>query len=400
MSSPETATSTSQQEPGASSASATMTALEREEARKRQRRQARRRPRRRAPRRLVRRGPFYPLLPIFGFALLALTLSAGTLALILRQDLRHVVIDRPWWLLTAALPVLALVLRQALAPRPATLRFSRTLSARRLRPGLAAYLAWLPDGLRLAAAVLLAVALARPQSSRFTDRIEHEGIDIAVAIDLSKSMELRDMYPNRLEAAKAVIDEFITRRPHDRIGLVAFGSYASSVAPLTIDHGVLRGLLEKLQLGSIDGSRTAIGAGLGVALNRLDESEASSKVVVLVTDGKHNAGGINPDTAAEEAAERGVIVYTVLIGDHRMGSDRVDPAQLERISSITGGYAYKAKDPDSLRTTFQDLLDKLEKSTVAGEQVRAELFHLFLWPAFLLLLLDVLLRNTRLRRFP
>ncbi|MCA9718530.1 MAG: VWA domain-containing protein, partial [Myxococcales bacterium] len=193
---------------------------------------------------------------------------------------------------------------------------------------------------------------------------------------------------------------FITRRPHDRIGLVAFGSYASSVAPLTIDHGVLRGLLEKLQLGSIDGSRTAIGAGLGVALNRLDESEASSKIVVLVTDGKHNAGGINPDTAAEEAAERGVIVYTVLIGDHRMGSDRVDPAQLERIASITGGYAYTAKDPDALRTTFQDLLDKLERSTVAGEQVRAELFHLFLWPAFLLLLLDVLLRSTRLRRFP
>ncbi|MCA9718531.1 MAG: hypothetical protein KC468_27925, partial [Myxococcales bacterium] len=124
-------------------------------------RRAARRPRRRRPR---KRGPYYPLLPIFGFALLGLALTAGVLALILQQDLRHVVIDRPWWLLTAALPVLALLIRQAVAPRPATLQFSRTLSARRLRPGFAAHLAWLPDGLRLAAALLLAAALARPQS--------------------------------------------------------------------------------------------------------------------------------------------------------------------------------------------------------------------------------------------
>ena len=149
-----------------------------------------------------------------------------------------------------------------------------------------------------------------------------------------------------------------------------------------------------------DGSRTAIGAGLGVALNRLDDSEAASKIIVLLTDGKHNAGGLNPDTAAEEAADRGIKIYTVLIGDHRMGSDQVDPAQLERIASVTGGFAYTAKDPESLRTTFQDLLNKLEKSTIEGEQVRAELFHVFLWPALLLLLLDIALRNTRLRRFP
>ena len=339
------------------------------------------------------------VLPILGFAVVALLLALAGVALKLGGDLRFIVLDSPWWLLTAAVPLLAISLRAFLAPRPPTLQFSRTRSARSLGPGLAARLAHLPDGLRLAAALLLAFALARPQSSRLTDRIEHEGIDIAIALDLSESMEADDLFPNRLEAAKEVIDQFIARRPHDRIGMVAFGAYASTVSPLTVDHGVLRQLVRRLQLGGIDGSKTAIGAGLGLALNRLKESDAETQVIVLLTDGVHNAEGIDPDSAAAEAKEREISVYTVLIGRHASGQS-VDPGRLERIAGLTGGYAYTAEDQQALITTFQDLLNKLEKSTIAGEHVRAELFFLFLWPALVLLLLDVGLRSTRLRRFP
>lgn len=339
-------------------------------------------------------------LSIVGFALAALALCAAGLGLHLGSGWRHVVWAEPWWGLALALPVGAVLLRAALAPRPATLRFSRARSLRQLRRGLAARLVAMPDGLRLAAAVLLVACLARPQSTRGSDRIRHEGIDIVIVLDLSESMKSGDMVPNRLRAAQLVIDDFIRRRPHDRIGVVAFGNTASTVSPLTMDHGVLRSLVRQLRLGVIDGSRTAIGAGLGVALNRIEESEAESKIVVLLTDGVHNADGLDPDAAAEEAADRGVRVYTVLMGQQAMGDDSIDPGRLERIASMTGGYAYTAVDQDALRGSFQDLLDKLETSTIEGQQVRPELFALFLWPALGLLLLDIGLRTTRLRRFP
>lgn len=339
-----------------------------------------------------------PVLKILGFALLFAGAAAAILSARIGEGLRHVTFAQPLWLLAALLPLVALVVRALRAPRPATMRFSRTQTVARLRAGLAARLVELPDGLRVAACLLLVLALARPQSSRLSDRVEHEGIDIAVALDLSESMENQDLYPNRLEAAKQVIDEFIARRPHDRISIVAFGSHASTVAPLTLDHDVVRLLVRKLELGTIDGTRTAIGAGIGVALNRLEESEAKSKVLVLLTDGVHNAEGIDPDSAAAEASRREVTVYTVLIGRH--AGQNIDPARLERIASSTGGFAYTAEDREALTTSFQDLLDKLERSTIAGEPVRAELFGLLLWPALLLLLGDVILRNTRLRRFP
>jgi Ca-activated chloride channel family protein len=339
-------------------------------------------------------------LPIFAWAALTLALVVGGLALHLGTGVRHVVWAAPSWAFALALPVLAVVLRSVLAPRPATMRFSRARSLGRVQRGLAARLAALPDGLRLAAAVLLVACLARPQSTRGADRIRHEGIDIVIVLDLSESMKSADMVPNRLRAAQMVIDDFIRRRPHDRIGLVAFGNTASTVSPLTMDHGVLRTLVKRLRLGVVDGSRTAIGAGLGVALNRLEDSEAETRIVVLLTDGVHNADGLDPDDAADAAAERGVHVYTVLMGQQAMGDDSVDPGRLERIASMTGGYAYTAVDQDALRGSFQDLLDKLERSSIEGQTVRPELFGLLLWPALGLLLLDVVLRSTRLRRFP
>jgi Ca-activated chloride channel family protein len=340
-------------------------------------------------------------LQILLFAVMFAVIGASAMIFSIEGGFRHLVFEQPWWALFALVPLLAVLIRCLARPRPATMRFSRKRSLDRVGRGFVSYLVHVPDGMRLAAAFLLAATLARPQSSHASDRIEHEGIDIAVALDLSESMDSSDLYPTRLDAAKEVIEDFIKRRPHDRIALVAFGAHASTVAPLTMDHKVLISLVRRMRLGVMDGKRTAIGAGIGVSLNRLEESEAESRVIVLLTDGVHNADGIDPDSVAQRAADRGVQIYTVLVGKHAgRGGQSIDPAQLERLASATGGYAYTAADDEALTTSFQDLLDKLEKSTIEGEQVRAELFFWLLWPAFLLLLLDVLLRNTRLRRFP
>jgi Ca-activated chloride channel family protein len=338
-----------------------------------------------------------------GFGTLAAALGIAAIAARLGENLRHVVFQQPLWLLLMLVPLAAMAVRTATHPKPATMQFSRKRSLDRIGGGFVTHLADLPDGLRLGAVLLLAVACARPQSTRMSERLTHEGIDIAITLDLSESMGADDLRPDRLTAAKLVIDKFISLRPNDRIALVAFGSEASTVAPLTLDHGVLRNLIQQLRLGVVDGSLTSIGAGLGVALNRLEESDAESKVIVLLTDGVHNADGIDPDSAAQEAAERGVIIYTVLMGRHSLaggGGSSIDAGQLERIAGATGGYAYLAENVDELETSFQDLLDKLERSELEGEQIRAELFGWLLWPAFILLLLDIGLRNTRLRRFP
>lgn len=335
-----------------------------------------------------------------GFGVLAAGLSLAAVGLRLGQGVRHVIFAQPLWLLLLAVPLVAMGLRAAYGDKPATMRFTRKRTFERIPGGFATYLAELPDGLRLGAVFVLVIACARPQSTRMSERIEHEGIDIAIAMDLSESMKNDDLRPNRLMAAKLVIDDFIARRSNDRIALVAFGSNASTVAPLTLDHGVLRNLVGQLRLGVMDGGQTAIGAGLGVALNRLEESDATSKIIVLLTDGVHNASGVDPDSVAQEAAERGVMIYTVLMGRQTTGAGSIDPGQLERLASATGGYAYLAEDVEELQTSFQDLLNKLERSEIEGEQIRAELFGWLLWPVLLLLGLDIGLRNTRLRRFP
>lgn len=333
------------------------------------------------------------------FGLVAAGACLLVVAAVLGEGLRHVIFATPLWLLLGVLPFVGMLVRALTNAEPASMRFTRKRSLDRVGGSFWVVIADLPDGLRLGAVLLLVLACGRPQSTRMSERVEHEGIDIAIALDLSESMEIDDLRPNRLAAAQLVIDDFIARRPNDRIALVAFGARASSLAPLTMDHAVLRRLVRQVRLGVIDGRQTAIGAGLGVALNRLEESEASSKVIVLLTDGVHNAEGIDPDSVAQEAAERGIIIYTVLMGQQH-GPGSTDAAQLERLASATGGYAYLAADREALQTSFQDLLDKLETSEIEGEQIRAELFHWLLWPALLLLLLDVGLRNTRLRRFP
>jgi Ca-activated chloride channel family protein len=279
------------------------------------------------------------------------------------------------------------------------------------RRGLVARLRDLPVVLRLLTVVLVGVALARPQSARRDDDIELEGIDIVVTLDLSGSMEETDLVPNRLEAAKAVIHDFVRRRPADRIGLVIFGRDAYTYIPPTLDHGTFLRMLSDLRLGIIDGKGTAIGNGLGVALARLRRSDARSKVVILLTDGDNNAGNISPLQAAGYARKMGVKVYTILAGDNdssdvpgRAGAGHrypVNPKLLEQIATMTGGTPYLASDTRALAQRFQNILEELEKSRIRDRAILyAELYPRVLGPAFLVLLLEIALSLSRLRRLP
>ncbi len=228
----------------------------------------------------------------------------------------------------------------------------------------------------------LAAGLARPQEVLSRQTMHSEGVDIVIALDTSGSMAALDFRPsNRLEVAKSVISRFIAGRPNDRIGLVAFSGAAVTLCPLTLDHRVARELLARARLGMLpDG--TAIGMGLGVAINRLRHSKARSKVIVLVTDGSNNAGELDPMTAAQLAAKQGIRVHTILVGrggivpipmqfrDPRTGEivtqirrARVDvnPQLLASIARTTGGVAFRARSSHALAEIFKQI-DRMEKT--------------------------------------
>jgi Ca-activated chloride channel family protein len=295
--------------------------------------------------------------------------------------------------------------------RRAVFVYSRASELGAQRRGLVARLADLPLVLRLAAVMLVGVALARPQSTRVADDVELEGIDIVIALDVSGSMSETDLQPNRLDAAKLVIQDFVARRPSDRIGLVVFGREAFTHVPLTLDHGTFLRMLAELRLGIVDGNATAIGNGIGVALNRLRHSDAKSKVIILLTDGESNAGNIGPEEAARYAQTMKVKIYTILAGDNDPEAANaapgaparhpVNPKLLEQIASMTGGTPYLATDTDALKQRFQKILEDLEKSRLHDRGILfAELYRRFLWVGFALLVAEVALRLTRLRRLP
>lgn len=309
----------------------------------------------------------------------------------------------------------ALVLWAGIRNGPArrgTLMHSRASELGTRKRGIVGRLRDLPVVLRLLTVVLVGVALARPQSARRDDELELEGIDIVVTLDLSGSMEETDLVPNRLEAAKSVIQDFVRRRQSDRIGLVVFGRDAYTYIPLTLDHGTFLRMMAELHLGIIDGKGTAIGNGLGVALARLRRSEARSKVIILLTDGDNNAGNISPLQATEYAQKMGVKIYTILAGDNDsadepagMGATRhrypVNPKLLEQIATKTGGTPYLATDTRALAQRFQKIIEDLEKSRIKDRAILyAELYPRVLWPAFFVLLLEMALRLSRLRRLP
>jgi Ca-activated chloride channel family protein len=313
----------------------------------------------------------------------------------------------------ALLPIaVALVLWAGLVRGPGrrgVFAYSRAGELGAQRRGLVARLADLPLVLRLAAVVLVGVALARPQTTRVADDLEIEGIDIVIALDLSGSMAETDLQPTRLDAAKLVIDDFVRRRPSDRIGLVVFGREAYTHVPPTLDHGTFLRMLAELRLGIVDGHGTAIGNGIGVALNRLRHSDARSKVIIVLTDGENNAGNISPEQAARFAQTLKVKIYTILAGDNDPESapagmpqrNPVNPKLLEQIASMTGGTPYLATDTLALKERFQKILEDLEKSRLHDRGVMyGELYRRFLGVGFALLVLETALRLTRLRRLP
>ncbi len=241
---------------------------------------------------------------------------------------------------------------------------------------------WAPGFLAALALAATAVALARPQEVLARRLVRARGVDIAVVLDVSGSMAALDFRPgDRLSVAKRVIRDFIRRRPSDRIALVAFAGAAVTVCPLTLDHRVAGSLLDRLRIGALpDG--TAIGMGLGVAVNRLRRSRAASKAIVLVTDGANNAGELDPMTAAELAAREGIAVHTVLVGrggvvpipvtvrDPVSGRERrvvrrmrveTNPGLLREIARRTGGRSFSAEDPEGLRRVFAEI-DRLERT--------------------------------------
>jgi Ca-activated chloride channel family protein len=344
-------------------------------------------------------------------------------------------------------PVVALVLWMELsrtAGRRASFLHSRATELGTQRPGIVARLRNLPTVLRLAVVVLLVVAAARPQSTRAADDLEVEGIDIVIALDLSGSMQETDLVPNRLEAAKAVIQDFVRRRPTDRIGLVVFGREAYTYAPMTLDHGALLRMVGELRLGMLDGNGTAIGDGIAVALNRLcgeelrrlteaaraaaqpaapggnptpaqskapakaAEPDDRSKVMIVLTDGEDNASKLSPEDAARLAQTLKVKVYTILAGVKESEAEpgararhAVNPKLLEQIASTTGGTPYLASDSRALRDRFQKILAELQRAPIHDRgTLYAELYRPFALVAFMLLALEMALRLTRFSRIP
>lgn len=322
-----------------------------------------------------------------------------------------------WLLLAAPLFLWAAWLERRRAPR---LRFPRAAALRAAR-GPLSRLGFLPPLLLAAALALTALALARPQGrTPALQEIAVEGIDIVVALDLSSSMRAVDFRPrNRIHVAREVLKDFIARRTRDRIGLVVFAADAFTQAPLTLDGAVLRQIVDRLDAGQLEDG-TAIGNAVATAVNRLRESDARSKVVILITDGESNAGQVSPLAAARAAAALSIKVFPILVGKGGrvptpVGQDAfgnpvhaeveipVNPELLRQIAEETGGVSVSATDRASLEKGLQDILDRLERSRLVAAGTlsrREELFPSFLLPAFLLAALSLLLTSTRLRPFP
>jgi Ca-activated chloride channel homolog len=328
---------------------------------------------------------------------------------------------RPWALvLLLAIPLAgaAIALERRRAPR---LRHPRAAALAAAGRGWAARIWWVPQVLVVAALALLAVGLARPQSLEARpEPATVEGIDIVIAFDLSTSMKAADFdRRSRLDVAKEVLKGFIGRRATDRIGLVVFAGDAYTQSPLTLDYGILRSLVDGLRFGVIEDG-TAIGNAIATSVNRLRESDAKSKAIVLITDGDNNAGQIAPLEAAEMARALGIRVFTILVGKggtvpYPVGVDLfgqplydyrefpVNPALLQEIARLSGGSYSNATDRASLEHGLQDVLDRMEKSRLfesAGVTRTEELFPRLLAPAFWLALLGLALAATRWRPFP
>lgn len=257
------------------------------------------------------------------------------------------------------------------------------------------------------------IAMARPQGVNVSDVSSQNGIDIAVVLDVSISMQSIDFKPNRLEVAKDTIDNFIQKRPQDRIALVVFKATAHTLIPLTHDHNVLRDVLEDTGDDSVSEDGTAIGMAMVVGLNRLKKSDAASKVIILVTDGENNAGSVSPGTAAEMARELGIKVYTIGVGtdkmilpiegtnDYETYPNGIDEELMEYIAETTGGKYFRADSPYVLSDIFNDI-NKLEKTEFdqGVTYVYTEFGFVFIKIALILIVLGIFMDRFLFIRIP
>ncbi|PTX44919.1 Ca-activated chloride channel family protein [Christiangramia gaetbulicola] len=272
--------------------------------------------------------------------------------------------------------------------------------------------------LRLLALSFIIVAMARPRTVDVsTETSSSQGIDIVMAIDVSASMLARDLQPNRLDALKAVAEEFVKDRPGDRIGLVAYAGESFTKTPITSDKTIVLNALEDIEYNNVLENGTAIGSGLATAVNRLKDSEAESKVIILLTDGVNNSGFIDPNTASELAVEFGIKVYTIGVGSNGMALSpiamspggriqfgrvqvEIDEELLKDIAASTGGKYFRATDNEKLEEIYNEI-DSLEKTEI--EEFRYynydEKYRPLILLAGILLLFEILLRLTLFRSF-
>lgn len=320
------------------------------------------------------------------------------------------------WLLTLLAPMIAYYVWRTMQGG-AAIQISTVEGVARAPKSVRYYLRHLPFALRAAAFGLLVVALARPQQIEQNVRTSSEDIDIMLAIDVSASMLARDFEPDRITAAKEVAGSFISDRYGDRIGLVAFAAEAFTQSPLTTDQSTLQTLLAQIRSGLIDDSGTAIGNGLATAINRLRESDAKSKVVILLTDGVNNRGEITPITAAEIAKAQNIRVYTIGVGTEGMApypavdmfgnitfvkqKVEIDEKTLTAMAEMTGGRYFRATDNAKLKAIY-DEINQLEKSKVEVTEHLSyhEQFLAWVLAALGLLLAEFLLANLVLKRIP
>lgn len=285
-------------------------------------------------------------------------------------------------------------------------------------PGLRSwknYARHLPFAFRLLALLLIIAAIARPQTSYTEQHTEGEGVDIVLCIDVSGSMTAQDLTPNRLEAAKNVAIDFVNKRQADRIGVVIFSGESFTQCPLTTDHTVLVSAIQNIHNGLLEDG-TAIGSGLGTSIDRLRNSQAKSKVVILLTDGENNGGLIDPQTAKEIARTFGIKVYTIGVGTDgyapqpvqtlmgvvmQNGKVSIDEKLLKEIAFETGGKYFRAKDNEGLAGIYNEI-NGLEKSKVEITAItrQTEKFFPFVMAALAFLLLEWILRFTLFKKFP
>ena len=318
-----------------------------------------------------------------------------------------------WLLLVPALLVVHYLWMELAARRP-HLRVSTSSPWMRSGTSPLAVLRHLPFLLRTAALVLIIVAIARPRSSTEVEKIDTEGIDITLAMDVSTSMLARDFNPDRISAAKDIAIEFIAQRPSDRMAIVVFAGESYTQCPLTTDRATLINLMKEVQTGLIEDG-TAIGNGLATAVARMKDSDARSRVVILLTDGVNNSGEVSPQTAAEIAKTYGIRVYTIGVGANGMApypvmtpwgvemqqmKVEIDEDLLKGIADVTGGRYFRATDNTKLSEIYSEI-NKMEKArtTIDSFPVYKELFGKYALAALICLLLELLVRLL-IRRMP